>query len=199
MPFPLFPICLSSLLPSWPYPTRHPPLSWTWCTAAFPNCLHWRIRQWLPPQGPQFENIWAHCLQNDKEGVWQDMNTRQSIWGKHMVPIKARGLLNLILRFLPYSFSHLGQKTDILLWRDNFVLGNCLWGHSTKETDRVCLQTIGSSLVGNGIWKNENNWKLILDAWYAGTVGENRRWVQGWVYEIICIQGSGNLFQCIYL
>lgn len=49
--------------------------SWTWCTAAFPNGLHWRIST-VASSPRTAENIWAHCLQRTKEGVWQKVNTR---------------------------------------------------------------------------------------------------------------------------
>lgn len=93
-PFPLFPICLSPhSFPLLTFPHVPPsPLSWTWRTAALPNCLHWRISA-VASSPRAMENVWAHCLQMTKEGIWQDMNTRQSIWGNIWYQSRQEGFL----------------------------------------------------------------------------------------------------------
>ena len=55
---------------------------------------------------------------DDRRGSLSEHELKTSTLGEHMVLIKAWAFLNLILRFL----SHLGWKSNFLLWRDNFFL-----------------------------------------------------------------------------
>lgn len=95
-PFPTFSHLPFSSFPALRTFPHMPPsrLSGTWCTAAFPNCLHWRVSA-VASSPRATENVWAHCLQMTKEGVWQGMNTRQSIWGNIWYQSRQEGFLTL--------------------------------------------------------------------------------------------------------
>lgn len=117
-----------------------------------------------------------------------------------MVSIKARGLLNLILRFLPYSSPT--QDRNLIFCFEEIILFLEISYEATLQRKLISVSA----------------WKQLARVWWVMASERMRiirylilmlkRWVQ-WVRkegeykgeytEIICIQGSGNLFQCIYL
>lgn len=92
-------------------------------------------RQWLPPQGPR--NTSGHIVCKDKRRSLVKHEQKTASLGDHMVPIKARGFLNLLSRFL----SHLGWKPNFLLCR-----GNCFLRKSH-------VGTVQRKLLSTSAWK----------------------------------------------